>query len=164
MKPILSVALCSLLFAFAASAQVKYSTYSNPRFGFSIEYPSELLVMQPPSFTGDGRVFTSKSGDAELRVWGQFNALFRSVAEERNEALKDYGQSVTYRKGLRNGFVISGLKDGKVFYQKTLYHKFKGVDVFYTFVLMYPVGQRKLYDPLVRRIANSFTFDPTADV
>ena len=92
------------------------------------------------------------------------NALFRSVAQEYNDSLKGYGSSVTYRKEVGNGFVISGSKDGEIFYQKTLYHKFKNTDVFYTFVLKYPASQSKVYDPIVRRIANLFKFDPTADV
>ena len=151
------------LLAGTAAAQVKYATYENTRFGFSIDYPL-TLTMQPAPFNNDGRAFVSKDKDVEMVAWAHYNALFRSVQSEFDEELKSYGDSVTYKRMLKDSFVISGAKDGRIFYQKTLYYKFKLTDVFFIFQIDYPVEQRKLYDAAVERISRSFRFDPNFDV
>jgi hypothetical protein len=154
-----------LIFSGTAFAQVKYKTYVNGRFGYSILYPYELLQIQPPPFNGDGRRFLSKDKGAEMAVWGNFNALFRTVNEEYQGTLKDYGDGVTYKVLLKNGFVISGIKNDKIYYQKTLYHKFKeNLDVFYTFTIEYKKSDREKFDAVIQKIAESFKFDPKADV
>lgn len=146
-----------------APGQTKYETYSNARFGYEIQYLSDLLKIQPPSFTGDGRIFLSKDKKAEMRVWANFNATFVTVHEQFDEDLKGYS-GITYKRLLKNSFVISGVRNGKIFYQKTLYHKFKETDVFYTFTIEYPNTQKSKFDAIVTRIARSFKFDPKADV
>ena len=160
-----SILLAILVFSAVAFSQTKYKTYSNARFGFSILYPYELLQIQLPSFTGDGRIFVSKDKSTEMRVWGEFNALFRTVPEQYQENLADYREkNVTYKVLLKNGFVISGIKDNKIFYQKTLYHRFnEDVDVFYTFTIEYKKSDRKKFDPIVKEIAESFKFNPNAE-
>ena len=157
------ICLAVVMSAGVAAAQVKYSNYENGRFGYSIEYPL-TLAMQPPPMNGDGRIFLSKNKDVEMRVWGEYNALFRSVQQVFDEALETYGDGVTYKRKLKDSFVVSGTKDGKIFYQKTLYHKFESTDVFFTFTIEYPLGQRKLYDAVVEKVSRSFRFDPDFDV
>ena len=70
------MALVAVILVSSALGQTKYQTYSNARFAYSIDYPTDLLTPQDESQNGDGRVFTAKHGSAELRVWGQYNALF----------------------------------------------------------------------------------------
>src|SRR5262245_53644970 len=101
----LTICLAVLFFASTTMGQVKYSVYENSRFGYSIEYPS-TLTMQPPPENGDGRIFLSK--DVELRVWANYNALFRSVQEEFDETLKSYGDAVSYKRKIADSFVVSG--------------------------------------------------------
>ena len=74
-----------LLVVFTCSisiGQVKYSTYNNDRFEFSIDYPESLLKMQPPPENDDGRTFISGDGTVEMRVWGQYNALFETINQK----------------------------------------------------------------------------------
>lgn len=149
----------------AAAAQSKYDTYINERFSFSIDYPSDLLTMQPPPTNGDGRAFLSKDGNIELQIWANYNALFHSVEQECAWSLENLKNvEVTYKKVADSWFVVSGTSNGKIYYQKTLYHKFKNTDVFFTFTLEYPKSQKRRFDPVVRRIENSFKFDPNANV
>lgn len=146
-----------------AIAQSKYTTYSNARFGYSIQFPLGLLEMQAESDNGDGTTFVSKDGSVEMRVWGQHNALSRSVRTEYAEALKRADTDFTYKSLLKNGFAISGTAGDKIYYQKTLYRAGKG-GVFYTFTIEYPMSERVKYDAVVQRIVRSFKFDPSANV
>lgn len=165
MKKIPVLLFSVICFSISAFGQVKYSTYHNGRFFFSIDYPSSLLVMQDPPANNDGRIFLSRDSKVEMRAWASYNALFRSVEEQFAEDLKGHeGENVTYKTLSTNWFVISGLADGRIFYQKTLYHKFKETDVFYTFTIEYPKAEKGKYDQIVRRIEKSFRFDPNADV
>ena len=52
-----------------------YGSYSNGRFGYSIDYPKDLLIPQGESDNEDGQEFTSKDGKAVLLVWGHLNVL-----------------------------------------------------------------------------------------
>lgn len=145
-----------------ASAQSKFTTYDNDRFNFSIEYPSDLLKMQEPPANNDGRTFLSRDKTVEMRVWGQYNALDRTLSEEYNEALAGYGAGVTYKVLGDSSFVISGTAGSKIFYRKTMLRT-GGVEVFYTFTIEYPKAQKSKFNSVVTRIARSFKFDPDAE-
>jgi hypothetical protein len=126
-----------------------YKTYTNARYGYSISYPSNLLVPQGEADNGDGQAFRSKDGGAELRVYGSQN-LGDGLAGAYKEA--QAGKSVTYKTMKGNWFVVSGRDGGKIFYQKTM---FKG-DVFKTFIIEYDESQKSTYDAVTTRIARSF--------
>lgn len=151
-----------LLIAAAAavnSGQSRYSTYNNDRFYFSIEYPSDLLKMQEAPANNDGRTFRSLDGKVELRAWGQFNALERTLREEYEQAVLDH-DGVTYKALGSKSFTVSGRSGGRIFYQKTLFRKSGDTEVFYTFTIEYPASMKTKMDPVVTRIARSFKFDP----
>ena len=149
------------VFAVIAPAQDKFSTYSNDRFFFSIEYPSDLLKLQPPPENNDGATFLSSDG-VEMRVWGQYNAESKTLQERYERDLKGFTEKPTYMALKRDWYVLSGVKDGKIFYQKTLIRRKDG-DVFFTFTLEYPTIQKGKFDPVVKRISDSFKFDPNPD-
>lgn len=148
-----------------AIGQTKYSTYTNNRYAYQIEYPLGLLIpSKVEDASNSGEIFYSKNKEVEMRVWGEYNALFKTWREECDFELKDLGAAATYTVLKPGWFVISGVKDGKIFYQKTLLRKLKEIDVFYTFTIEYPPAERAKFDAVVERIAKSFKFDPTADV
>jgi len=149
MKKLLTLSTI-LLLSVAVFGQQNYNTYSNARFGYSISYPSNLLTPQGEAENGDGQVF--KNNETELRVWGSNNALGRTLRQEFNANLNDYGRGVTYKTLLKNGFVISGTQKGKIFYHKTIFND----DQFLTFTFFYPTSKRSVYDSIVSKIAKSF--------
>lgn len=155
MKKLLLAAFLTGLISASAFAQKAYETYFNDRFSFSIDYPSDLLIMQDPPANNDGRTFLSPNGLVEMRVWGSNNALLRSLKQEYNSAIKDLGVKPSYKLLQRNGFVVSGQKKGIITYQKTLFSD----NVFYTFLIEYPAKDKKLYDAMVTRIARSFKIE-----
>ncbi|HJZ79716.1 MAG TPA: hypothetical protein VKD91_05205 [Pyrinomonadaceae bacterium] len=151
---LLSVILISSLFPDAVPADERWNTYANARFNYSISYPSSL-VPQGEADNGDGQVFRSHDGAAELRVWGSNNALNQSLAAAYQEAISDLqhdGGSVSYKVMRDNFFVVSGTQGRKIVYQKTL---LRG-DVFKAFTFTYPANAKGTYDSITTRIAGSF--------
>ncbi|QQS32428.1 MAG: hypothetical protein IPM50_12290 [Acidobacteriota bacterium] len=151
-----------LLFSFLAlsiSAQVKYTSYVNDRFEFLVEYPSSLLSPQAPPANGDGRTFMSKDKKVEMRAWGENNALFRSIEVQFTEAKRQCGKTSYERVGAML-FAFSCVKNGRVIYQKTLYRE--SDDVYINFLIEYPLREKKRFDPIVTRIANSMRHDLNA--
>ncbi len=164
MKSLLLTTTLILSAVLSANAQAKYRTYTNDRFAFSIEYPSDLLKMQPPPANNDGRTFKSKDGTIEMRAWGQHNALERNLAEEYDESVKVCGNASVYKVFYERYFVISCTVNGRIFYQKTLNRGTTAPEVFYTFTIEYPRSQKAKMDAVVTRISRSFKFDPDADI
>lgn len=146
-----------------AVGQSAYKTYSNDRFYFSIEYPSALLLVQPPPANEDGRTFRSKDGKAVARVWGEFNVLDRTLEDEYDEAVADLEGGVTYKSLSENGFVVSGIRNGTIYYRRTLIRR-SDTEVFYSFTIEYPKSQKSRFDSIVTRMSRSFKFDPNADI
>ncbi len=129
--------------------RVNYRTYSNARYRFSIAYPVGILVPQGESDNGDGQKFSSRSGSATLLAFGS-NRMDRTLHDEFQTAQEN--RNVTYRVLKRDMFVVSGIANGKIFYQKTL---LRGVS-FKTFIIEYDKQERATFDPITSRIARSF--------
>lgn len=162
MKSSIFITLLIAAATVVTTAQARYSTYDNDRFYFSIQYPSDLLTMQPPPANNDGRTFLSTDGKVELRAWGQFNALERTLKQQYEDALSE-NRGVTYNVLGSNSFTISGRSAGRIYYQRTLYRKSGDTEVFYTFTIAYPTSMKTKMDAVVKRIAKSFKFDPNAE-
>jgi hypothetical protein len=136
----------------AAAAQVKYRTYANARFSYSITYPASLLIAQGEPENGDGQTFLAKDGAAEMRVWGQLNFDNRSLRDDFQNTIRKARGQVTYKVSRADWFVVSWISQGRIHYQKTMLHD----GVFKTFLIEYDQGQRSTYDPITSRIVKSF--------
>lgn len=164
MKKLVLSALVIMVAAFGIVAQTRYRTYRNDRFAYSIEFPSSLLNQQAPPANNDGRTFRSKDGKIEMLVWGQHNALGRTLVEQYDDSLGKCGDGEIYKVLDDKFFVISCTVNGRIFYQRTLHRGAAGPDIFFTFTIEYPRDQKKKMDPVVKRISRSFRFDPDADI
>jgi hypothetical protein len=156
--------ICALVVLLSAAnivaiAQIRYENYLNERFRFMVEYPSSLLLPQPPPANGDGRTFMSKDKKVEMRVWGQNNALDRTLEEQFADAKRQCGKT-SYERVSAMLFAFSCTRNGRIFYQKTLYRE--SDDVFINFLIEYPLREKKRFDPIVKRIANTMRHDLNA--
>jgi hypothetical protein len=131
-------------------AQVTYKTYSNARFNYSISYPAGLLIPQGEAENGDGQIFRSRDGRAEMRVFGRYNVQNETLQSAYNSAQE--GKQVTYKVLKGSFYVVSGKQNGKIFYEKTI---LKG-DTFKTFMIEYDEAERATYDSVIARIVRSF--------
>jgi hypothetical protein len=147
---ILAAILLSLALSQAVSAQTDYRTYSNARFGYSISYPADLLTPQGEAENGDGQIF--KNADAEMRVYGSNMLLNETLQKEYNALLRKYGKSVGYKVLRANFFVVSGRRNGRIFYRKTMENS---DGAFVTFEIEYREAKRAVYDKVTSRAAAS---------
>ncbi|WP_309714414.1 hypothetical protein [Armatimonas sp.] len=137
--------------------QPSWKTYTNSRFGFSILYPADVLKPEPPPENGDGLAFLSRDKKAELRVWGDLNALAETVQARFETTLKEAPGKISYKVLRKDWFVVSGSGKGREFYKKVMFGKDGTVR---TISLEYPVASKKRFDPLVERIVQSFKVLP----
>ena len=145
----------------ATNGQTNYETYSNARFEYALKYPADIFTPQEEAQNGDGRAFLSKDGTAKVLVWGQYNALFKTLKTSYSEDLKSRKKGVSYKALLKDGYVISGKSGGKIFYQKTIFNGKDGDGgaAFGTFQIEYRSSDKAKFDPIVRNMAASFKFD-----
>jgi len=147
-------AILSLSTIMMAAATAKPFTYVNARFGQSCTFPDEIFNnAMPEPENGDGQQWLSVDG-ASLTCSGIYNVDNDTpqsfVAQEKSSTEPDY--KVTYSKTGKNWAVLSGTKDGKVFYERRLFGK---DDVIRTVWVEYPASLKAKYDPLAGAIAKS---------
>ncbi|MBZ9776014.1 hypothetical protein [Mesorhizobium sp. CO1-1-8] len=129
-------------------------TYVNERFGTVCTFPDEIFTdRQPEPDNGDGQQWLSADG-ASLICSGVLNIDddtpkgFVAAQKASNEA----GYKVAYSKTGKDWAVLSGLKDGKIFYERRLFGK---DGIIRTVRVDYPPALKSKYDPLVGAIAGS---------
>lgn len=149
----LSIGLAVALIA-AGSANAAPFTYTNARFGTVCTFPDDIFTdRQPEPDDGDGQQWLSADG-ASLICSGILNISDDTpksfVAEEK--ASNEAGYEISYSKTGKNWAVLSGLKDGKIFYERRLFGK---DGVIRTVWIDYPPAVKAKYDPLVGAIAGS---------
>lgn len=150
--------LCGiLLLAQGLLAEEAFKTYTNDRFGYTIEYPARLLIPQGGSEKGDSQLFVSADGQARLITYISNNSQRQSIKdifqkESRDASSAKITKKVTYKIQKDNWFVVSGYIGSKIFYQKTFLTK----ELFKTFYIEYPQNQRHIYDPIMSRLGRSF--------
>lgn len=133
------------------SQKVDYETYTNPRFGYSLAYPS-FLTPQPESINGDGRTF-SNGNNEEITVYASYNVLESSIQDIKQMYESSFEGSIDYSTQKSNWFVLSGVNSkGNVFYMKTILDN----DVEYTVQITYPKNKKDSYDEIVDKVINNF--------
>jgi hypothetical protein len=130
--------------------ELKYEFYGNSRFGYSVEYPSELLVPQGEAPNGDGQIFSND--ESEMRVFGT-NLLLNETLEAEFKSLLKEKKGVKYKVLKTDFFVLSGEDKGRIYYQKTMRG---GNEDFLTFMIEYPADKRDVYDRAVTKIVKTF--------
>ncbi|SDA98016.1 hypothetical protein [Mesorhizobium qingshengii] len=138
----------------ATNAVAAQFTYVNERFGTVCTFPDEVFTdRQPEPENGDGQEWLSADG-ASLICSGILNTDDDTpkgfVAAEK--ASKEPGYRITYSKAGKDWAVLSGLKDGKIFYERRLFGK---DGVIRTVWIEYPPAVKSKYDRLVAAIAGS---------
>lgn len=108
---------------------------------------------QGESDAGDGQVINAPDGRARLTCWAGFNSVLNQPLKAAfQEAQQEPGLQVTYKTLGKDFFVVSGVKEGDIFYRKTVMTD----QVQATFVLTYDQALKNEFNPLVGDIAKSF--------
>ena len=131
-------------------------SYSNERFGFSLQYPANVFALERRTEAGDGELFVAKDGAARLLVGSLSNESRFTPANyqayiERN-SYPDY--RIDYRRLGGSWFALSGEANGKIFYEKAMFSC--AGRLITSFAMIYPSEQRRVFDRIVERVENTF--------
>ena len=148
------ILMCAVLSTLTVSALAADYTYVNPRFGTHCTFPADIFSEpQPEPENGDGQEWLSADG-ARLVCSGMFNVMDETpesyVASEKASQTGDY--TITYSKSGKDWAVLSGYREGNVFYQRRLFGR---DEVIRSVWIEYPPALKAKYDPLAGRIAKS---------
>lgn len=135
-------------------------TYCNERFGFCLQYPKNLLFSQGESANGDGTIFKSKDAETTLTIYRDYRdnmteEFYLSDAfEEDTYSSKTVNKDkvITYKKIFKNHYIVSGLKNGKIFYQKTIYKN----ELLSTAIIEYNENQANIYNKYSELLSKTF--------
>ena len=134
-----------------------WATIHNAQFGFSIAYPVDVFRPKPNPHDNEGRVLISPKGDAKLLVGAFPNDGEASLADYRAYILEQNyaGAQLDYDRMSSKWFVISGVHDGRMFYQRVSFTC--GGKLINTWAMVYPVAERRLYDRVVEAVAKTYS-------
>ena len=132
------------------SGEMSYKNYTNDRYGYTVMYPADITPMaEAPN--GDGREFKSDDGNFRLTVYGS-NLIDNNSIDYEYKLSIDELDRVTYNKKGKGWFAVSGYKNGKIVYQKTLY----GSGSLNTVLMEYSKSEKEKYDKVVETIVGTF--------
>jgi hypothetical protein len=133
-----------------------YKTYSNPKYGYSVEYPTRLLSPTSSESSDDGQTFRSPDKTAMLRVLGRpvkRGTTIDTQFRDQQKSAEEHQRQITYKIQKDNWFIISGLEDDKIFYEKTIRTGDSDAELF----LLYQERRSGLSNQIVEHISRSFT-------
>jgi hypothetical protein len=140
-----------------ASADERWTTYVNDRFGTSLSYPADVFVMQPPPENDDGRTLVAADG-GKILVFGGYNVMDETLASKRASLTGIDYAFIGYNATGKNWFVVSGYRATggvkSVFYEK--YIVSAPSETIHSLIVTYPAALKARYDPIVERVAASF--------
>ena len=158
MRAMLTAAALAWLLAAVggASADERWTTYVNDRFGTTLSYPADVFALQPPPENDDGRTLVAADG-AKILVFAGYNVANDTLASKR-ASLKGLDYALTsYNATGKNWFVVSGHRTiggvDSIFYEK---YVVSAADVIHSLIVTYPARLKARYDPIVDRVAASF--------
>jgi hypothetical protein len=160
-RPLLTAALFATVAGVAAdraAAQVldeETATYLNKRYGFTLTYPTTRFKPQEP-LSEEGRVWVSQDGNAKLLAGALPNPDGMKLGEYREFIKKQsYADAnIDYAPMRESWFVLSGTRDGTIFYERVTFTC--GGRLINSWAMLYPEGERKVYDRIVERVARSY--------
>jgi hypothetical protein len=153
-----AAALSATIPALAAKGRFsEWTSIQHPRRGFMIAYPSAVFEPKAGPNSEDGQVLVSRDGNAKLLV-----GTFENSAAFTLQAYRDYllqesysGAKVDYEKMKDRWFVISGTRDGTMFYERVSFTC--GGKLVNSWAMLYPVAERRFYDRVVEAVASTYS-------
>jgi hypothetical protein len=140
----------------AVPPKVDFARYTNPRFGFAVDYPT-FIKLEPPTANGDGQTF-SYFDKILMKAWAVRNAddtietRAKHALAEQVDPKDDPKKAITSQVKTADGFVISGTRGSKIFYRKEKVVK----GIAYGVLLEYDASSKAEMDPIVAHVAESF--------
>lgn len=150
-------AAAAALPAIAANRFSEWTAIHHPRRGFMIAYPSSVFSPTSGAANEDGQVLVSPDGNAKLLVGAFDNSADFSLQSYRDYLLRESysGAKLDYERMKNRWFVISGTRDGTMFYERVSFTC--GGKLVNSWAMLYPVAERHFYDRVVEAIAPTYS-------
>ncbi|MDU4892181.1 MAG: hypothetical protein E6344_02695 [Clostridium sp.] len=127
-----------------------YNKYENPRYGFSIDYPS-FLTEAKESQNGDGIILQNKENTIVVILSGVNNALHKT-SKELYEGYLNNTRGVVYKKRIGNSFMIAAENGNNSYF----IYEVAGEGSINTFIVGYPKEDSKEFDKIIKEMKKSF--------
>ena len=132
---------------------IKYNTYYNDRFGFSIDYPIDnYFQFLPDSANGDGKSMSNSNGEIYISFSAMWNSMEESLQEAYNRAVRE-NPNAPYKFLGKTFFTITYEENGLLIFRKTVYDKVN--DKYVYLYVSFPPEYKEYMTPIVERMANS---------
>lgn len=128
-----------------------YKRYESLRYGFSIDYPSELAAGRA-SDNGDGQSFMSTDKSVRFSAFGSNNVLFYNAGEYLKNTVLPSLSGVAYKSHGNGWFIVSWKNGNKIGYEKGIVGKYS----INAYIIEYPAEDKDSYDPVIKHINASF--------
>ena len=155
----LGLFIVSLAALFGSTARAQ--PYFNDRFGYKVDLPLSFEIVNAAD-NGDGLSLQTPDGSARLLVFGANipESGFAAEVARRKQLDAHDGWDITYTKSGPNWASYSGLKGGKVIYNRAIS---LCDDTAGYFSIQYPAVQRKQYDTVVTKLTKTLTAPTRCD-
>lgn len=134
----------------ASSKFPGYETYKNGRFGYSIDYPSNFVLVNSAA-NGDGIRLVSPDKEGILTVAGGNNVTMK-IKDLYDLDIKHVKGETGYNVLENSYYVLTWKENEKINYEKM----FVGTGSHNGFTFSYPEDQKSQYDDVITKLEASF--------
>ncbi|WP_423800022.1 hypothetical protein [Neobacillus sp. SAB-20_R2A] len=133
----------------AQEPETQFKTYTNSRFGYSIQYPDTFQMGLEPT-NNDGREFSD--GICQITSSGAHAVEDNPLQTEKDWAIQEVNGTILYQKTGDNWFVLSYQEGSTTVYKKTMLND----GISFSIVITYPSDKQNTYGPIVSHIVSTF--------
>lgn len=144
-------AIAACAFSDPAAAQQRWSTYTNPRFGTTADYPADTFNIRDLA-PANGQGFRTADGRAHLSIYGARNAQDDTPTAYIQKYVDPQG--VAYKRATVRYYVVSGRRNSETFYERCNFRA-RASGIIDCFNVTYPTREKAAWDPVVVRISRS---------
>lgn len=144
--------------ATAAIKANRWESYTNTRYGVTIDYPADLFAIQPPPPDNAGREFAAAAAGARFHVRSHANAMDFSIEELQAEDVLDIGDAAAIKQNGGDWYQVIATKEAETILRRVLLSE--GGAMIHRLEIAYPKTSVAAFEPIVARMIKSFRVDP----
>ena len=131
---------------------LQYVRYDNPQYRYSLAYPDSLFGPVQPVGAGRGMEFSTSDSTSRILVYADEESSQDDLEEQYRNALRHPDGRVTYRARESSWYIISGIANERVFYEKSILSR----GMLKTLRIEYPASRRDYFDAVTAVMSASF--------
>lgn len=136
-----------------STKELTYETYTNDKYGFSIDHPTNFIADTPPT-NGDGLLFKSTDGTVSINVSGINNVSNETSESLYKRELSKLRVKPDYNALFKKSYAISWDENGTTYYK--YYVVRENNNSIQGFAIEYPTNQNDIYAPMIEKVYKSF--------